>query len=109
MGIKGLMKLISDEAPDAISEGEIKTYFGRKVAIDASMSIYQFLIAVRSGPDGQQLTNADGEVTSHVSQYSNSTRKPTPAQDKASVEGRLSFFWFLCSTSCKVSFTGPFV
>lgn len=34
---------------------------GRKVAIDASMSLYQFLIAVRS--EGQQLTSADGETT----------------------------------------------
>ncbi len=34
---------------------------GRKVAIDASMSIYQFLIAVRS--EGAMLTSADGETT----------------------------------------------
>ena len=34
---------------------------GRKIAIDASMSIYQFLIAVRS--DGSQLTNEQGETT----------------------------------------------
>ena len=34
---------------------------GRKVAIDASMSLYQFLIAVRS--DGSQLTGADGDTT----------------------------------------------
>ena len=34
---------------------------GRKVAIDASMCLYQFLIAVRS--DSSQLTNADGETT----------------------------------------------
>jgi len=34
---------------------------GRKVAIDASMSIYQFLIAVRQ--DGSSLMNADGETT----------------------------------------------
>jgi len=34
---------------------------GRKVAIDASMSIYQFLIAVRQ--DGSTLTNAEGETT----------------------------------------------
>lgn len=39
--------------------------FGRKVAIDASMSIYQFLIAVRSN-DGQQLQNEQGETTSHL-------------------------------------------
>merc|ERR1712083_1239210 len=64
MGILGLSKLIADVAPKAIKENEIKNYFGRKVAIDASMSLYQFLIAVRS--DGAQLTNADGETTSHL-------------------------------------------
>lgn len=44
---------------------DIKACFGRKVAIDASMSIYQFLIAVRQ-QDGNQLTNESGEVTSHL-------------------------------------------
>ena len=34
---------------------------GRKVAVDASMCIYQFLIAVRQ--DGSMLTNEDGETT----------------------------------------------
>jgi len=48
-----------------MKEHEIKTYFGRKVAIDASMSIYQFMIAVR-GQDGQQLSNEQGETTSHL-------------------------------------------
>jgi len=69
MGIKGLSKLLSAEAPDSIKEKELKSYTGRKVAIDASMAIYQFLVAVRSsGADGVagQLTNADGEVTSHL-------------------------------------------
>ncbi|XP_063982868.1 flap endonuclease 1 isoform X2 [Diachasmimorpha longicaudata] len=37
---------------------------GRKIAIDASMCLYQFLIAVRT--DGAQLTSADGETTSHL-------------------------------------------
>jgi len=64
MGIKGLTQLIGDCAPAAIKENEIKNYFGRKVAIDASMSIYQFLIAVRT--EGAQLTGADGETTSHL-------------------------------------------
>jgi len=66
MGIKGLMKIISANAPDAIKEQEMKNYFGRKIAVDASMSLYQFLIAVRSGPDGGMLTNENGEVTSHL-------------------------------------------
>ena len=39
--------------------------FGRKVAIDASMSIYQFLIAVRQR-DGDQLMSESGETTSHL-------------------------------------------
>jgi len=69
MGIKGLAKLLSDEAPDCIREVEFKSLHGRKIAIDASMAIYQFLIAVRSGGPNQQsmmLTNADGETTSHI-------------------------------------------
>ena len=83
MGIKGLTGLISEHAPAAIQvlkfyrspppsartaltalhqEHKINTLFGRKVAIDASMSIYQFLIAVRQ-QDGQLLQNDAGEVT----------------------------------------------
>ena len=37
----------------------------RKVAIDASMSLYQFLIAVRQ-EGGAALTNESGETTSHL-------------------------------------------
>ncbi|XP_050491430.1 flap endonuclease 1 [Bombus huntii] len=64
MGILGLSKLIADIAPSAIKEQELKHYFGRKVAIDASMCLYQFLIAVRS--EGAQLTSVNGETTSHL-------------------------------------------
>ena len=44
---------------------------GRKVAVDASMAIYQFLIAVRSLKEGgggmnSMLTNEAGDVTSHI-------------------------------------------
>ena len=46
----------------SIQEHDIKNLFGRKVAIDASMSIYQFLIAVRQ-KDGELLTNDAGETT----------------------------------------------
>ncbi|KAK3603446.1 hypothetical protein CHS0354_009426, partial [Potamilus streckersoni] len=64
MGIQGLAKLLGDHAPSSMKENEIKNYFGRKVAVDASMSIYQFLIAVRQ--DGSQLMNEEGETTSHL-------------------------------------------
>jgi flap endonuclease-1 len=65
MGIHGLTKLISEQAPAAIKSNEIASYFGRKVAVDASMSIYQFMIAVRQ-QDGQLLQNEAGETTSHL-------------------------------------------
>jgi len=64
MGIHGLMKLIGDYVPLALKETALKNLFGRKVAIDASMSIYQFLIAVRN--DAGTLTNEAGETTSHL-------------------------------------------
>jgi len=65
MGIHNLAKLIADQAPAAIKEGEMANYFGRKIAVDASMCIYQFLIAVRQ-EGGNSLTNEDGETTSHL-------------------------------------------
>lgn len=73
MGIKGLMKLITDHAPNALKEQEMKALFGRKIAIDASMSLYQFLIAVRTGADDTMLTNELGEVTSHLQGLFNRT------------------------------------
>jgi len=69
MGIKGLAKLLSDEAPDCMREVPLNSLHGRKIAIDASMAIYQFLIAVRSGNQNNaavMLTNAEGETTSHI-------------------------------------------
>lgn len=61
----GLTSIIADEAPSAIKHSDIKSLFGRKVAIDASMSLYQFLIAVRQS-DGQQMMTESGEITSHL-------------------------------------------
>ena len=76
MGIKGLAKLLSDEAPDSIRDVPLSSLHGRKIAIDASMAIYQFLIAIRSGGPNQaamMLTNADGETTSHIQGIFNRT------------------------------------
>lgn len=64
MGIHGLTKVIADHSPKALKENSISQYFGRKIAIDASMSIYQFMIAVRS--EGNMLTNSEGQSTSHL-------------------------------------------
>ncbi|ODV86761.1 hypothetical protein CANARDRAFT_195814 [[Candida] arabinofermentans NRRL YB-2248] len=65
MGIKGLNALVSENAPKAIRSSEMKSFFGRKVAIDASMCLYQFLIAVRQ-QNGDLLTNENGDTTSHL-------------------------------------------
>ncbi|KAK3441401.1 hypothetical protein EUGRSUZ_B01328 [Eucalyptus grandis] len=65
MGIKGLTKLLADNAPNAMKEQKLESYFGRRIAVDASMSIYQFLVVVgRKGT--QMLTNEAGEVTGHL-------------------------------------------
>ena len=65
--IKQLTKLINDNCPGAVKEGTLGDLNGRKIAIDASMAIYQFLVAVRSAGEGggasAQLTNEAGEVT----------------------------------------------
>ncbi len=43
----------------------IKSLSGQ-ITIDASMCLYQFLIAVRQQDSGMQLNNAEGETTSHL-------------------------------------------
>lgn len=77
MGIKGLMKMISEEASECVKELALSDFTGRIVAIDASMQLYQFLIAVRSsgehGAPSQMLMNEDGKVTSHVQGMFNRT------------------------------------
>ncbi|KAJ6220386.1 hypothetical protein RDWZM_006198 [Blomia tropicalis] len=64
MGILGMTRLIADVAPEAIKEADLKSLFGRRIAIDASMCIYQFLIAIRSNE--YMMTNDAGETTSHL-------------------------------------------
>lgn len=61
MGIKGLTKLLRTKTPEAFRERPISDYAGKRVAIDSSMHMYQFVTAV-----GNSLTNIDGEVTSHL-------------------------------------------
>eukprot|EP00197_Chlamydomonas_leiostraca_P009294 CAMPEP_0202882264 /NCGR_PEP_ID=MMETSP1391-20130828/37732_1 /ASSEMBLY_ACC=CAM_ASM_000867 /TAXON_ID=1034604 /ORGANISM="Chlamydomonas leiostraca, Strain SAG 11-49" /LENGTH=358 /DNA_ID=CAMNT_0049565087 /DNA_START=98 /DNA_END=1170 /DNA_ORIENTATION=- len=65
MGIQGLTKLLADQAPECMKEQKFEGYFGRKIAVDASMHIYQFMVVV--GRQGDQLlTSEAGDVTSHL-------------------------------------------
>jgi len=69
MGIKGLMKFLQECAPKAVKEMPgPESYTGRAIAIDASMCLYQFIIMIRENRSGsyQNLTNEDGEITSHI-------------------------------------------
>mmetsp|Transcript_59928 Transcript_59928/g.111057 ORF Transcript_59928/g.111057 Transcript_59928/m.111057 type:complete len:400 (-) Transcript_59928:164-1363(-) len=78
MGIKGLMKFLLDAAPKAVREvPSQEAYTGRVLAIDASMCLYQFLIMIRENRTGayQNLTNADGDVTSHIIGFLSRTTK----------------------------------
>jgi len=47
MGIKGLTGLLQDNAPGCVREQKFESYLDRKVAIDASMHIYQFMVRTR--------------------------------------------------------------
>lgn len=69
-----------EECPQCIKElQDMENLTGRRVAVDASMALYQFLVAVRlSGPNqpaSMQLTNANGDVTSHIQGMFNRTIK----------------------------------
>ncbi|CAL6337552.1 unnamed protein product [Bathycoccus prasinos] len=65
MGIKGLSKLLAEHSPGCSMERKFQSYLDRKIAIDASMHIYQYLMVVgRSGES--QLTDENGQVTAHL-------------------------------------------
>ena len=63
MGIKNLLKFLS-EHPDIIKKQNNTEYYGKKIAIDISILIYQVVIAIRNS--GSDLTNNKGEITSHI-------------------------------------------
>lgn len=65
MGIKGLTKLLATHAPKCITEKNLESYRGQKIAIDTSICLFQFLIVIR-GSDHGTLTNEYGKVTSHL-------------------------------------------
>ena len=44
---------------------KLESFTNKIVAIDAYNAIYQFLAIIR-GPDGMQLTDSQGRVTSHM-------------------------------------------
>ena len=64
MGIKNLTKLINDQSPNAIQQLTIKQLKGKRVAIDTSIILYQYVTAIRSS--GSDLKNTENKSTSHI-------------------------------------------
>ena len=63
MGIKSLLKFLND-FPNIIKKSNINNFKGKKIAIDISILLYQFVINIRNS--GSDLTNKQGEITSHI-------------------------------------------
>lgn len=66
MGIKQLTKLIKDKSPESIQTEQLHNLSGKRVAIDASLIMYQCLLNIRNN-NGEQFTNNNNKVTSHIS------------------------------------------
>lgn len=65
MGIKSLIKMITEYAgKEAIKTYKFSRFNGLKISVDASLIIYQTVIAMRSS--GKDLKNKKGELTSHL-------------------------------------------
>lgn len=64
MGIKNLTKLLNDKTPNAIYDIKTSHLKGKKIAIDTSIILYQYVTAIRSR--GSDLTNNLNQSTSHI-------------------------------------------
>tara|TARA_Y100001935_G_scaffold228052_1_gene206735 strand:- start:897 stop:1904 length:1008 start_codon:yes stop_codon:yes gene_type:complete len=62
MGIKGLTKTITKYSPDSITNENLYKLSGKRVAVDASLILYQQLLK----SPGKVFRNSKGEITSHI-------------------------------------------
>ena len=60
MGIKSLTQIIKKESPESIKHDNLYKLSGKKVAVDASLIIYQQLLRY------QLLRNTKGDITNHI-------------------------------------------
>ena len=63
MGIKSLTQTIKKYSPDSIIHDNLYKLSGKKVAVDASLIIYQQLL---NTPHGRFFTNKEGKITNHI-------------------------------------------
>ena len=62
MGIKGLTKTITKYSPESITHENLYKLSGKKVAVDASLILYQQLLK----SPGKIFKNSKGKITSHI-------------------------------------------
>lgn len=63
MGIKSLTNTIKKYSPDSIQHENLYKLSGKKVAVDASLIIYQQLL---NSPNTKILRNKEGKITNHI-------------------------------------------
>lgn len=63
MGIKGLTKTITKYSPESITNENLYKLSGKKVAVDASLILYQQLL---KAPGGKVFKNSNSKITSHI-------------------------------------------
>mmetsp|Transcript_18684 Transcript_18684/g.33805 ORF Transcript_18684/g.33805 Transcript_18684/m.33805 type:complete len:466 (+) Transcript_18684:351-1748(+) len=68
MGIKQLMHLLNEKAATSVDKLPLEAFAGQVIACDASMAIYQFILALmQQNKQGLGvLTNESGRVTAHL-------------------------------------------
>jgi flap endonuclease-1 len=71
MGIKGLTQLLKKYAPESYEHTKLYTLSGKRVAIDASLYIYQSLIMYRK--NGDYIRDKNGRNISHILGIMNKT------------------------------------
>ena len=69
MGIFRLMTLLKEKCPECIKSLPLKSFTGQIFALDASLSMYQFLIStqqIKSGFSISDLRDSEGNLTGHL-------------------------------------------
>lgn len=69
MGIGRLMQLLKEKAPGSIKKVNLSNFTGQVFALDASMSMYQFLIStqqIKTGFSIAELKDEQGNLTGHL-------------------------------------------
>ena len=69
MGVNSLGKLLKTvlgKDSKAIIERDLGSYSGQVVAIDASLQLYRFVLAIRNSNGGHDMRTISGKLTSHI-------------------------------------------